>query len=322
MVSAVAALVVGLFLLVWSANRFVEGSAAIARHAGVPTLLIGMLILGFGTSAPEMVVSGLAAWDGRTGIALGNAYGSNICNVGLILGFTALVKPIVVHSSILKKELPILVVVTALAAWQLLDRQLSRVDSAMLLIVFAGFIGWSILESRRRENDALANEVAEELADHPISAKAATISCFAGLVFLVASSRMLVWGAVEIAEHFQVSDLVIGLTIVAIGTSLPELASSLVAARKGEHDLVLGNILGSNLFNTLAVIGIAGLIMPSPVHEDLMQRDIPIMAAFTVSLFAICYGFKGQGRVNRFEGALLLAAFIAYTSYLVGAVAV
>ncbi|MBR6975966.1 MAG: calcium/sodium antiporter, partial [Ottowia sp.] len=236
-----AAVIVGLVLLVWSADRFVEGSAGTARHFGMPPLLIGMVIVGFGTSAPEMVVSALAAWQGNAGIALGNAYGSNICNIALILGVTALISPIAVRSQVLRKELPLLAAVTALAAWQLADGMVSRTDAAVLLVVFAVLVGWSIWQGVRQGDDALADDVAQEQEAGAMPLGRAVFWMVAGLVLLVASSRLLVWGAVEIARAFGVGDVIIGLTIVAVGTSLPELASSVIAARKGEHDIALGN---------------------------------------------------------------------------------
>ncbi len=322
MITAVLAVVLGLALLVWSADRFVEGSAAAAGHFGLPPLLIGMVVVGFGTSAPEMVVSALAASQGNPGIALGNAYGSNITNIALILGLTALISPIAVHSQVLRKELPILTVITALAAWQLWDGQLTRGDAQVLLGVFGGMMVWTIWQGLRKKTDALGREMAQELAVYSMPIRRALFWLLAGLVLLVASSRILVWGAVGIARGLGVSDLIIGLTIVALGTSLPELASSLVATRKGEHDIALGNVLGSNLFNTLAVVGIAGAIHPTTVAAEVFSRDILVMTGLTVSLFVIGYGFRGPGRINRFEGAALLACYVGYTAYLVGTVIV
>lgn len=317
MTLAIISLFLGLILLVWSADRFVDGSAAVARHFGMPPLLIGMVIVGFGTSAPEMVVSALAAGQGNPGLALGNAYGSNITNIALILGITALISPIAVHSQVLRKELPILSAVTVLAAVQLLDGELAYLDALTLLGVFGGVMAWTIWQGMRKKEDAFGREVEQELATQSQSIGRAFFWLVVGLVMLIASSRLLVWGAVEIALAFGVSDLIIGLTVVAVGTSLPELASSVIAARKGEHDLALGNILGSNLFNTLAVVGIAGMIHPMTVSAEILSRDILVMGALTFALFIICYGFRGPGRINRFEGATLLACYVGYTSYLV-----
>jgi len=320
MTLAFIAVVFGLALLVWSADRFVEGSASTARHFGMPPLLIGMVIVGFGTSAPEMVVSALAASQGNPGIALGNAYGSNITNIALILGVTALISPIAVHSQVLRKELPILTVITALAGWQLWDCEITRFDAVALLIVFTGLMAWTIWQGLQKKVDALGSEMEQELDIQAMPVRRAIFWLVVGLALLIASSRLLVWGAVEIAHGFGVSDLIIGLTIVAVGTSLPELASSVIAARKGEHDIALGNILGSNLFNTLAVVGIAGAIHPLAVEPEVFNRDILVMAVLTVSLFVIGYGFRGPGRINRIEGAVLLVCYVGYTAYLISTV--
>ncbi|WP_027716537.1 calcium/sodium antiporter [Desulfuromonas sp. TF] len=320
MTAAFLAITFGLALLVWSADRFVEGSASTARHFGMPPLLIGMVIVGFGTSAPEMVVSAISAMQGNPGIALGNAYGSNITNIALILGVTALLSPIVVHSQVLRKELPILAGITALAAWQIYDGEITRIDALVLLGVFAGLMGWTIWQGMQKRPDVLGSEMEQELDVRAMPLRRAVAWLVVGLILLIASSRILVWGAVTVAHGFGVSDLIIGLTVVAVGTSLPELASSVIAARKGEHDIALGNILGSNLFNTLAVVGIAGAIHPLTVGPEVFSRDIMVMAALTVSLFIIGYGFRGAGRINRFEGTALLACYIGYTAYLVSSI--
>jgi cation:H+ antiporter len=314
---AFLAVFAGLVLLVWSADRFVDGSAAAARHLGMPPLLIGMVVVGFGTSAPEMVVSALAAMQNNPGIALGNAYGSNITNIALILGITALISPIAVHSQVLRKELPILTAVTLLAVWQLVDGRLTRLDALVLLGVFAGLMAWTIVQGLRKKTDALGQEMEAELTGQTMPMKRALFWVGVGLLLLIASSRILVWGAVEIAHGFGVSDLIIGLTIVAVGTSLPELASSVIAARKGEHDIALGNILGSNLFNTLAVVGIAGAIRPMAVAPEVLTRDMLVMGSLTLALFIIGFGFRGPGRINRIEGTALLACYVGYTAYLV-----
>ncbi|SHJ61064.1 cation:H+ antiporter [Malonomonas rubra DSM 5091] len=315
------AVVFGLILLVWSADRFVEGSASVAGHFGMPPLLIGMLVVGFGTSAPEMVVSALSASQGNPGIALGNAYGSNITNIALIIGLTALISPITVHSQVLKKELPLLTLVSALAVWQVWDGQISRFDAATLLLCFLLLVVWAIWQGMRKKSDSLGQQMEVELDQRSMPMNRSVFWLIIGLLLLVASSRMLVWGAVEIAQGFGVSDLVIGLTIVAVGTSLPELASSIIATRKGEHDIALGNVLGSNLFNTLAVVGIAGMIQPLATPAEVLSRDMLTMFLLTISLFAICYGFKGRaGRVNRIEGIILLAAYLGYSTYLVASV--
>ncbi|MDX1633271.1 MAG: calcium/sodium antiporter [Marinobacter sp.] len=321
MLLAIAAIIVGLALLVWSADRFVDGAAATASHAGMPPLLIGMVIIGFGTSAPEMVVSAMAAVDGNPGLALGNAYGSNITNIGLVIGLVALLSPIQVHSQVLRKELPLLFAISLIAGWQLLDGNLTRADGWTLLAVFAVVMGWSVVQGMRQGPDALATDVDQELISHPMPLNKALMWLVVGLALLVVSSRMLVFGAVYVAQSLGVSDLVIGLTVVAIGTSLPELASSLMAIKKGEHDLALGNVIGSGIFNTLAVVGIAASIQPLAVEAVVLQRDWLLMTALTVALFIMGFGLKGrQGRINRLEGAALLAVFFGYTGYLVSTV--
>jgi cation:H+ antiporter len=275
-----------------------------------------MLIVGFGTSAPEMVVSVLAASQGTPGLALGNAWGSNIVNMGLILGITALIAPIMVRSVILRKELPILMAVTALSALLVWDGVLSRLDAAVLLLVFGTLVTWSIVEARSGGGDNLATETATELEAHPMPIRRALLWLGLGLLLLVGSSRLLVWGAVSIAQSLGVSDLIIGLTVVALGTSLPELASCVAAARKGEHDIALGNVLGSGLFNTLAVVGLAGVIAPMDIGGDVLTRDLPMMAGLTMLLFAMGWGFRGQGRINRLEALMLLALYAGYTAWL------
>ncbi len=313
----VIAVLGGLILLVWSADRFVEGAASTAKHFGMPALLIGMVIVGFGTSAPEMVVSAIASSQGNPGIALGNAYGSNITNIALILGLTALISPIAVHSQVLRKELPILMAVTILAAWQLWDGELSRSDALVLLGVFIGLMVWTIWQGMQKKTDAFGGEVEQEMEERAIPLRRAIFWLATGLVLLIASSRLLVWGAVEIAHGLGVSDLIIGLTVVAVGTSLPELASSIIATRKGEHDIALGNVIGSNLFNTLAVVGIAGTIHPLTVGPEVLSRDILVMGSLTGALFVVGYGFRGPGRINRYEGIALLACYVGYTAFLV-----
>ncbi len=310
---ALLAVLVGLVVLVWSADRFVDGAAATARHFGLPALLIGMLIVGFGTSAPEIAVSILASLEGNPGLALGNAFGSNIANIGLVLGVTAIVVPILVESQILRKELPILIGVTILAGALMLDADISLADSLVLLGAFLVLIGWSVVVAVRGRKDALAEEVERELNDHPMKLGVAVTWLVAGLVLLVGSSRLLVWGAVEVAQSFGLSDLVIGLTVVAIGTSLPELASSIAAARKGEQDIAIGNVIGSNLFNTLAVVGLAGLIKPFSVSADVLTRDIPVMLVLTVGMALMAIGVRNKALITRQKGGVLLLLFCGYT---------
>ena len=311
------ALLIGLALLVWSADKFVDGASATATHFSMPPLLVGMVIVGFGTSAPEMVVSTLAASQGNPSLALGNGWGSNIVNIAFILGVTALVSPILVRSAILRKEMPILIAVMFLAGYQISDGEISRWDAWALLGVFLLLTGWSIWEGMRGSNDALGQETEVEMAANAMPLPKALALLAIGLAVLVGSSQLLVWGAVSIAQSLGVSDLVIGLTVLAVGTSLPELATCISAARKGEHDIALGNVLGSNLFNTLAVVGIAGAIAPMRVAPEVLTRDWPVMAGLTVLLFIFGWGFRGrQGRINRVEASILLAIYVAYTAWL------
>ncbi len=311
------AFVSGIILLVWSAEWFVTGSAAIARCMGLSPLIIGMVIVGFGTSAPELLVSGLAAVQGNSGLALGNAYGSNITNIALILGLTALIRPIVVRSKILHQELPILTGITFLASIQLLDGELTRLDSLILLVLFLGLMLWTLYQSNRHREDALGEEFEHGLRLNHNSTRSAVIRLVVGLIVLIASSRLLVWSAIEVAQRLGISDLIIGLTIIATGTSLPELASSLIAAHRREDDIALGNVLGSNLFNTLAVVGTAGMIRPMHVNPEILHRDYVLMMILTISLFVIGYRPGGHGRINRYEGILLLGVYTGYITWLV-----
>ena len=318
MLWSLLALAGGIVLLVYSADKFVEGAAATARRLGWPPLLIGMLVIGFGSSMPEMVISALSSLQGNPSLALGNAFGSNITNIALILGVTALIDPISVGSSVLRRELPFLAGFTALLAILLYqDGQLDRTDGVILIAAFLVLISWSIYAGLKIEKDHLGEMVAQELSA-PLDMKVAIRYTVGGLIFLVISSRILVWGGVEIAKIFGISDLIIGLTIVAVGTSLPELASAIAAVRKNEHDLALGNVIGSNMFNTTIVLGITGTIAPSTLEAAVRFRDIPVMALLTLALFVMCYSFVGpsKGRISRIEGIVLLMAYVAYNASL------
>ncbi len=308
------ALAAGMVLLIFSADKFVDGAAVTAKYFGLPPILIGILVIGFGSSMPEMVISVIAAGQGNPGLALGNALGSNISNIALILGITAIISPIVTGSTVLKRELPLLMFVTAVMALLFYyDGVLDRIDALILMVTFLFVMGWSIYAGVTTPDDQFGEMVEIELQDSmPI--RRALIYLVVGLVMLVISSRIMVWGGVEIATELGISDLVIGLTIVAIGTSLPELASSIAAVRKNEHDLALGNVIGSNMFNTSIVIGITGLLSPTTVDPDILNRDIPVLIILTIILFMMCYGFRseGPGRINRWEGVLLLMAYVGY----------
>ncbi len=318
MVLSILGMIAGFVLLVWSADKFVDGAAATAKHLGMPALLIGILVVGFGTSAPEMVVSAIAAYEGNPSLALGNALGSNIVNIALILGVTALIAPIAVHSKIIKKELPLLIVIVLLSGFLLFDNSLTFVEGVVLLGGFAALVVWSIYAALQSKRDTFATEVNAEIQEEGMSLKQGIFWLVLGLVLLIVSSRILVWGAVNIAVEFGVSDLIIGLTIVALGTSLPELAASTMAARKGEHDIAIGNIVGSNMFNILAVIGIATVIHPAQaLASEIFQRDWSIMFLVTLMLFAMVYSFRGEaGKISRIKGAILVLCYVAYNTYL------
>ena len=314
MVWFVIAVVVGLVVLVWSAEKFVSGATGLAQHWQMPPLLIGMLIMGFGTSAPELAVSASAAAQGASGLALGNAYGSNIANIGLILGLTAILHPVSVHSKVLKTELPVLLLLTLLVGWQLADGRVTRLESIVLLVLAGVLTLWAVVRSKG-EPDALSDDVSAPLSSQPVGVCVGWT--VVGLVGLVGSARLLVWGAVNVARSWGVDEVVIGLTVVAVGTSLPELAASFAAVRRGAHDLAFGNVLGSNLFNLLAVVGLAGVIHPFDVPAHVLGRDWVTMLAFSMALLVMGYGFRGRiGRINRWEGAGLLACYAIYNGVL------
>jgi len=306
------AIFTGFILLIWSADRFIIGAAATARNFDVPPLIIGLTIVGFGTSAPEMMVAGFAAYNGSPAMAIGNALGSNITNITLVLGVAALIVPLDVHSRIIKKELPILLLATLLALALLQDSTLDRLDGFVLLSLLVLLMWWITRQGvRNQSSDALVNEYIEELPDQ-MATSHALFWLIAGLVLLTISSKVLVWGAVNVAMDLGISELVIGLTIIAIGTSLPELAASITGALKNEHDIAIGNVVGSNLFNTLGVLAIPGLVHPAALAHGVLERDLPIVLILTIILFIMAYGFRAGGRINRIEGGLLLSAFIAY----------
>ena len=311
------AVIAGFALLIWGADRFINGAAAIANHLGVSPLLIGLTIVGFGTSAPEILVSAMAAWQGNHGLAIGNAIGSNIANIGLILGTTALVVPLTIHSRILKREYPIMLAVTLLAAMLMMDGELNDIDGVVLLtalIVVLWLLARFGLQDRKK-HDPLEQEFEQELPLDMGLGKATGLFLL-GLITLLIGSRILVWGAVNIATALGVSDLIIGLTIIAIGTSLPELAAGISSALKGEHDIAIGNVIGSNIFNLLSVLPIPALFGPGPFDPTALTRDLPVMVGLTLAFFIFRYSFKAPGKINRWEGLVLLAIFIGYQSML------
>lgn len=331
MLLAICAILLGLAILVWSADYFVEGAASVAEHWQVPSFLIGMIIIGFGTSAPELLVSAISAIDGNPGLALGNAYGSNIANIALVIGLTALIKPIQVPKRVVKVDLPVLLVITLLSVFLLKDGFISRQDAWIFLLVFFGIMGFSCWSAAQHSTSSSSETLS--VSDTALQPKQAYFQLLVGFICLVASARVLVWGSVEMASLLGVSDLIIGLTIVAIGTSLPELATSLAAIRRNEHALALGNAMGSNVFNTLAVVGIAGAIHPLEVEKVVLSRDMLIMGLVTLALFAYSFALPRNregtwcpesgkpllinGRINRWEGASLLTVYIGYLTWLV-----
>lgn len=321
---AVIAILIGLAILVWSADVFIDGATALAKKFSVPSFLIGVLILGIGTSAPEMVVSVLAALEGSPELALGNAYGSNIINIALVLGATVLISPIIIRKGIVKRDLPLLLLITAIAAWQLRDGILSQVDGLILLVLLIAVLGLQIVLSIREGYHEHEEDIdnADSDATEPSVARGLG-SLLLGMLMLVLSSRAIVWGAVELATLWGLSELIIGLTIVAVGTSLPELVSSLSAARKGEHDMALGNIIGSNVFNTLAVVGLATVIAPISADPVILSRDVMTMGLLTILLVALCvFAFTTKRQFGRTSGATLVLFFVGYTAWLIQSVSI
>ncbi len=316
------AILAGFALLIWSADLFVIGASATARNLGVSPLIIGLTIVGFGTSAPEMLVASIAAYGGNPGLAIGNAIGSNITNIALVLGVTAIIVPLTVHSSILKREYPLLIAATLLAVVLMAtDNALDTMDGILMITLLFALMSWIVYQALQQrkcatddkcEIDPLSSEFDQEIPDN-IPMKKAIWLLLAGIALLLFSSKILVWGAINIATAFGVSDLIIGLTIVAIGTSLPELAASIMSARKGEHDIALGNVIGSNMFNTLGVLGIAALINPAELADGVLSRDLPLMVTLTVIMFIMAFGRRNNvGEITRVEGSILLTIFIAY----------
>lgn len=313
----IVTIVIGFALLIWSADKFVLGASNTARSFSISPLIVGVVIVGLGTSAPEMLVSAIAAGQGKTGLSIGNAIGSNITNVGLMLGLTALFYPLQIHSKLLKREMPILLAIIFTSLFLLLDQHLSFFDGLLLIIMMFSMLAFTVYEAKSHGEDNLPQEILDEMPEE-VSKAEAVKWLLLGILVLVGSSRLLVWGAVEVAEYFAVSDLVIGLTIVAIGTSLPELAATIAAARKKEFDLAVGNIIGSNIFNILGVMALPGLIHPGNFEIAVLTRDYPVMIALTIALmiFSIAWRKGKTGVLGRLEGALLLTGYIAYMLWL------
>jgi cation:H+ antiporter len=307
----------GLVLLIWGADRFVLGAGAGARNLGVSPLLIGLTVVAFATSAPEILVSVVAATRGEPDLAFGNAIGSNIVNIGLVLGLVAAIKPIELRSATLRREMPALLAVTLLTVSLFLDTFISRVDGIVMLTGLVIVMIWlAKLGMRSAANDPIIAEFEAEIPTE-VSMKLATFWFVVGLGTLLIGAELLVDGSISVARALGVSDIVIGVTLVALGTSLPELAVSMVSAFKEEHGLAIGNIVGSNIFNLLAVIGVAAVIDPTRVDQSVLSLHIFVMVAFTLVLFAMTYDYDGKSELSRVEGIALFSAFVAYQSYVV-----
>lgn len=310
-------IVAGLLLLIWGADRFVHGAAAIARNLGVAPLLIGLTVVAFATSAPEIVVSIIAATRGESDLAIGNAIGSNTANIGLVLGLIAMIRPIELTSATLRREMPALLAVSLLTVTLFLDTYLSQVDGIVLLVGLVIVMVW--LTRLGLRSSAADPMLADYEAEIPKDVKtvAAVAWLAVGLGLLLLGAEFVVDAAIEIARELGVSDVVIGVTLVALGTSIPEVAVSLISAIKGEYGLAIGNVVGSNIFNLLAVIGVAGAIEPTALAPSVLSLHIFVMSAFTLVLFAMTYEYDGRGRINRLEGAALFTAFVGYVGYVV-----
>ncbi len=309
--------IAGLVLLSWGADRFVHGAASVARNLGVRPLLIGLTVVAFATSAPEILVSVVASIEGQPGLAFGNAIGSNIVNIGLVLGITAMVRPISLESATLQHEMPALLAVSLLTVSLFLDSYLSRVDGLVMLTGLVITMIWlARLGLRSAANDPFVLDYEAEIpAD--VSMPMASVWLIVGIGALLLGAELLVSGAVAIAVLLEVSDVVIGILVVALGTSLPELAVSVASALKREYGLAIGNIVGSNIFNLLAVIGVAATIAPTPVESTVLSLHIFVMVAFTLVLYAMTYDYDNKTSLTRIEGLALLIAFFAYDGYVV-----
>ncbi len=311
----VLSMLFGLGLLIWGADRMVIGAAVTADNLGVSPMLVGLTVVGFATSAPEILVSAAAALHGSPNLAVGNALGSNIANIGLVAGMAATIQPLEVRSQTISRELPVMLAVSVIPVLLFPDQMLGRIDGIFLLLVFVGFLYWIVkLGIKTHGHDPIESEYSEDIPSG-ISPRKAWMWIAIGLAVLVIGSEFLVSGAKNFAQALGISELVVGVTVLAVGTSLPELAVSIVSIRKGHHGLALGNIIGSNAFNTLAVLGIAAVIHPAKLDLDTVRLHLPVMLAFTVAFFFMAYNYNGSIRLNRFSGAALLIGFVVYHSY-------
>jgi cation:H+ antiporter len=310
------ALIVGFIALVWSADRFLSGAASTASHFGVSRLLIGLTVVSLGTSTPELLVSLTAAIDGNPLLAVGNAIGSNIANIGLVLGLTAIIAPLPFSQGVLRTELPWLLGATLLTLVLLFDLKLSAVDG-LLLLSGLGYILYRLKSHHSHGDAAVADALQDELEELPeLSRAQAALWLLVGLGVLLVSAELLVWGAVEIAAWLGVSELIIGLTVVAVGTSLPELAATLGAAIKGQNDIAIGNVVGSNILNVLAVLAVPALVSAPAVDIEVLWRDCGMMLALTLALALFAYAIGSRPVITRFEGAVILLGWIGYNAVL------
>lgn len=305
-------IVIGLGLLAWSADKLVEYAVSLAKHLNVSPFLIGIVIIGFGTSAPEMLVSALAALDNVGGIAIGNALGSNIANLGLVLGFAAIFSPIVISKKVLKSDITILFLITALAIGLLIDKQLSIVDGIIFIISLGAYLVWSAISDKK--SDEPQDDEFDLTAEPANSLKISAVWTVISLVVLLGSSKILLVGAIGISKALGISDLMIGLTVVAIGTSMPELAASVAAAKQKQTGLIIGNILGSNAFNTLGVLGIVGLLSDTSIGTEVLQRDFTVLLLLMLVLTAIAFF---RGKLNKTSGLVLLLSYFSYLGFLI-----
>ncbi len=307
---SILSLLIGFGLLIWSADTFTDNGAKVARIFNISPLIIGLLIFGFGTSAPEMLVSGLAAYDGHPELSIGNAFGSNIFNIGLVLATTAIIYPITVEKAVLKKEWVFLFVTSLIAGFLLMDGFLSFMDGLILLALLLLFLIYVFSESKK--GNSIEIEPYEESTDNQEKGKT-WLLLLMSLIILVSSAKLVVWGGTNLALAFGVSDLIIGLTVVALGTSLPELAVAISSALKRQHQMIIGNIIGSNLFNTLGVLAIPGLIHPFQIPAEVMSRDYIYMITLTLLILILSIKLK----INRYGGLILLAILASYLYRLV-----
>lgn len=316
MLLPIAALLSGLLMLAWSGEQFVQGARALARHGRMPPLLVGLVVVGFGHSVPELAVAIWSAWLERPGLALGNAWGAHIVNIGLILAVTALLAPVRLRSQVLRREAPMLLAATALTAVLVADSTLSRADAFVLLAAMGALLVWTVRQPRRHADDALAREIAANDAPAPTrSLGAALLQSLLAAAVLAGGSALLVWGAAAAAWLLGISDLAMGLSVIALGSALPELAACVAAARQGDDDVVLGTVLGAALFNLLAVVGLTAAIAPADIEPQALTRDLPVLAGMTLALFVLARR-RGEGLLRRPEALTLLFAYGAYLAWL------